>query len=290
VSTKPVPVGIDDTSSDRPVLLQLLLPGNHRSSGISLEGERMLVRRKVLVPDWVTRSLLAALCATVVASLLLGSSSVVAAGSHQVSASTLLRRACEATSTASAFRVQGHITEGGTAMRLDIHFGSAGALITVTEKGDQTVRVIKNGPSVYMEANRSFWLSNTNNNRADASLFAGRWIDMTSDKKDTAGIIKSFSKRAILPSCGGVGSTMYAGKAVVNGVKAYKLEEEGAGNKPDSGYVERGPIPYLLKVSLSPGQSDSGDLVFSDYGVQPDTAAPPGAISISQLSGNSGNS
>jgi hypothetical protein len=139
-----------------------------------------------------------------------------------------------------------------------------------------------------VEGNRSFWLSETKNPGA-ASFAAGRWIDMTSDQKDTAVIIKNFSKRAILPPCGGVGPTTYAGKAVVNGVKTYKLQQEGAGNEPDSAYVASGPIPYLLKVSLSPGQSDSGDLVFSDYGVQPDTAAPPGALPISQLSGNSGN-
>jgi hypothetical protein len=174
-------------------------------------------------------------------------------------------------------------------MGVDVYFGSAGAMVTLTEKGHQTVSIIKNGHSIYMEGNRPFWHSETKNPGV-ASLAANRWIDMTSDKKDTAGIIKDFSKSAILPSCGSVGSTTYAGKAVVNGVKAYKLQEEGDGNEPDSGYVESGPIPYLLKVSLSPGQNDSGDLVFSDYGVQPDTAEPPGTIPISQLSGNSGNS
>jgi hypothetical protein len=173
-------------------------------------------------------------------------------------------------------------------MRLDVYFGSAGESVTITEKGNQTLRVITNGRSIYVQGNRPYWLSETKSPGA-ASLFAGRWIDMTSDKKDTAGIIKDFNKRGLLPSCGGVGSTTYAGKAVVKGVKAYKLQEEGAGNEPDSGYVESGPIPYLLKVSLSPGQSDAGVLVFSDFTVQPDIAAPPGAIPISQLSGNSGN-
>jgi hypothetical protein len=134
-----------------------------------------------------------------------------------------------------------------------------------------------------MEANRSFWLSNSNNNSAVASLFAGRWIDMTSDKKDIAGFAKSVSKGALLGACqGGLGSATYAGKGNVNGVKVTKVHLSRGANA-GTFYIENGPTPYLLRAT-----STSQNLVFTDYGVQPDIAAPAGAIPISQLTGNSG--
>ena len=62
----------------------------------------MLVRRRSLVPGWIARSLLAVLGATVAALVPLGSPSVLAAGSNQVSASKLLSDACKASVDASA--------------------------------------------------------------------------------------------------------------------------------------------------------------------------------------------
>jgi hypothetical protein len=207
----------------------------------------------------------------------LGSSSVLAAGLNRVSASTLLSNACRASFGASAFRVQGHVTTGGTAMSLDAYFGSAGDLITFTEKGDETVSIIVNGPSTYFKGNRSFWLSMTPHDGAVASLFAGRWIDMTSDKKDTADLTKRLSKRALLAQgvCGR--SATFGGNTIVYGVKVDKVQS------PDGStvYIENGPTPHILRAIASPGQKYSGELAFSNYGVQPDTAAPPGAIPIS---------
>jgi hypothetical protein len=216
--------------------------------------------------------------AAVAALVPLGSSSVLAASSSHVSASTLLRNACKASFSAPAFRVQGHITQGGTPMSLDISFGSAGELVKVTQKGDQTVNAIVSGPSTYFKANRSFWQANTGSSAA-ASQFAGRWIDMTSDKKDATSFTKDLNKKTLFSQCGAVGSATYTGNAVLNGVKAYKVHEGGY-----TGYIENGPTPYILRVTAGPGQKNSGDLVFSNYGVQPDTTPPSGAIPISQLS------
>ena len=251
----------------------------------------MLVRRQGLVRAWFQRTLLVTIGATVAAALPLGSSSVLATGSHRVSASTLLRNACKASFAAAAFRVQGHITSGGKTIGLDVYFGSAGNLISATQNGNQTFHVITNGPSVYMEANRPFWLANTNNNGAVSSLFADRWIDMTSDKKDTAGITKSFTKRTIFGSvcsANDFGSVSYAGNAVINGVKVV-IVHQGHVTSPGNFYIESGPTPYFLRA-VGTSKKDNGLLVFGSYGVQPDIAAPPGAIPISQLIGNSGNS
>lgn len=253
----------------------------------------MLVRRKGHVSGWFAKSLLAALGATVAATLPLGSSSVLAAGSHRVSASTLLRKACRASFAAAAVHVRGHVTSGGKTTALDVYFGSAGNLMTATQKGDQTVHVITNGPSVYVNANRPFWLANSNNNRAFASLVANRWIDMTSDKKDAANITKSVTKATLF---GGAcrsndfrgGSASYTGNATVNGVKVFVVHQSHVRN-PGTFYIEKGSTPYILR-GVGTSKKDHGVVTFSNYGVQPDTAAPPGAIPISQLSGSSGNS
>jgi hypothetical protein len=134
-----------------------------------------------------------------------------------------------------------------------------------------------NGPSTYFKANRSFWQSITKNSTA-ASFLADRWVDLTSDKKVAASFTKDLNRRSLLSQCGGVATATYAGNAIVNGVKAYKVRGGG-----DTGYVENGPTPYILRIIAGPGQKYSGDVVFSDYGVQPVTAAPPGAVPISAL-------
>ena len=166
-------------------------------------------------------------------------------------------------------------------MSVDVYFGSAGELMTVAEHGGaETFRIIANGPSIYMEANGAFWLANTNHNRAAASLFAGRWIDVTSDKKDFGDVTKSLSKESILSQCRAGGSATYAGTAVVNGMKVIKIHHHTT-SESDTFYIEKGPTPYILKLTGSQSQKDSGDVLFSDYGVQPHIAAPAGAIPFS---------
>jgi hypothetical protein len=250
----------------------------------------MLARRERLLRGWIERCLIPAIGVTLAATLPLGSSSAVAVSPKHVPASTLLKDACAATLAASAFRVQGHITEGNTTLIVDIYFGSAGTLATVTQHGNQTVNMVMNGPSIYMKANQSFWQAETNNS-GDAALGASRWFDVTSDKKDFAGLAKSLDKKALVPHCGQGSSSSYDGTGTVNGIKAIKIHRFSS-QRSDIYYIESGSTPYLLRVTGSQSQKDSGDVVFSDYGVQPDTAAPHGAIPFSDFgsTGNSGNS
>ena len=205
----------------------------------------------------------------------------LAAGSKTVSASTLLRRACSATLAAPAFRGQGRIVTGGKSITIDIYFGSAGDLMTLTQNGDQTINLITNGPSTYLKGNKPFWQSATKDSGA-ASLFADRWIDMTSDHKDVASMTKDLNKQSVLSQCGGGSSATYLGYATLNGIKAREVRQVSP-HETDTYYIENAPTPYILKVAGSPSQKNSGGLVFSDYGVQPETSEPPGAISISSL-------
>jgi hypothetical protein len=240
----------------------------------------MMMRRRGCASVWMARVAVAGLGASAAAAWPLGSSSALTASSTHVSASTLLRKACAAVLDSSAFRAQGRLAEGKTKMSISVYFGSAGELINFTEHGDQTVRAVIDGPSTYIEGNGPFWQSVTKS-RGAASLFAGRWINMTSDKKDAAGFTKNVNKRAILSNCGG-GSPTYVGSATIDGVRVEKVHD-ASNDESDTYYVESGPTPYILRVSGSPSQKDSGNLFFSHYGVQPDTAAPAGAIPISQL-------
>lgn len=243
---------------------------------------RVSVRREARVLGWVTRSLLAAIGATVVATLPLGSSSAVAAGSHQVSASTLLSRACTVTAASWVFRMKVHTTSGGAQVSEDIYFDPWGGLITITEKGDQTFHLIQNFTSTYIEGNRAYWDAR----RPEiASIAANRWIDVTSNKKFAASVTNLFQKKGDIP-CGSTGQAWYVGKGVFNGVKVIKVLDDNL----DTIYIERGTTPYILRVSGSGiAGGPSSVLVFSDYGVLPDDAAPPGAIPISELLGNKVN-
>jgi hypothetical protein len=137
-------------------------------------------------------------------------------------------------------------------MSLDVYFGFAGDLMTATQKGDQTFHVIKNGPSVYMEANRPFWLTITNNNGAVASLFADRWIDVTFDMKDTAGITKSFNKKRLFGgacSANDVGPVSDTGNAVCKGVKVFIVHQSDVKSPGAPSTSKTGPTPYLLRAT-----------------------------------------
>jgi hypothetical protein len=191
------------------------------------------------------------------------------------SAVSLLNDACTATFVASALRVQGHITPG----RLDVYFGSTGELITVTVKGDQTLTAIKDGPSTYFRANRSFWQSLISNRRA-VSLIAGRWIDMTSEPKDVAGITNSLDESVILSLCEGGGPATYVGSATVNGAKVIKVHQES---------TNLSNTVYILRITARESENQSADIDLSDFGVQPEIVAPSGAIPISQFTSSSGN-
>ena len=255
----------------------------------------MLARQKRIVHGRIERCVIAAIGITVAAMLPLGPSSASAASSKHVTAPALLKDACNATLAAPAFRAQGQISQRSRAMSVDAYFGSGGALLSVTQHGDQTFNVITNGHSTYMKANQPFWQSVTKNSGA-AALGADRWFDVTSDKKDFADFAKSVNKKALLSTCGKGWSIAYVGTATVNGLKAIKIHET-ASQESDTYYIESGATPYILRFTGSPSQKNNGDLVFSDYGVQPDTSAPPGAIPFSDFgstgstgsTGNTGN-
>ncbi len=238
----------------------------------------MCVLRRVC-PGWIVRSVLAAIGAAVVAALPLGTSSALAAGPTHISAPTLLKHACSATRAARAFRAQGHVSAGGRQIGVTAYLGSAGGLITMTESGDETVQLILNGSSTYMKANRAFWQAEIKDSGA-ASLIAGRWIDVTADQQDFAGLTSGLSKKALLSDCGTGRSATYVGHGTVNGVKVSEVHQVSS-QESNTYYIQNGSTPYVLKVTGSASQKDSGDLVFRDFGVQPDTSAPAGAVPIS---------
>lgn len=238
-------------------------------------------RRAAIRPGWIRGSLAVATAGALVSLLPLGCQSASAARSNHVPAATLLHEACSATLAASAFRAHGHVTTGGKTMILDVYWGTNGDLITLTQNGDQVLKAIINGPSTYFEGNKTWWQSVTNSG-ASASLLADRWIDMTADKKDAASLTQSVNKTQILQQCGQGRSTSYAGNGSVNGVKVSKVHQD-ASKESNTYYIENGRNPYILRVSGNPSSKTSGDLVFSDFDVQPNTTAPAGAIPISQF-------
>jgi hypothetical protein len=216
-----------------------------------------------------------------IVALPLGSSAAQAAGTQGVAASVLVNQACSVTLSAPAFQGRGHLSEDGSAMNVDFYFGSAGDLLSFTQHKDQTVSVITHELSIYFKGNQPFWQASTKSTKA-AALLANRWIDMTSERKDAASIIKGLTKRTLLQDCRGNRSAVYAGHATVNGVKASKVHQN-SNQESDTYYIEEGSTPYILKVAASPLGKTSGEILFSDYGVQPVTSAPPGTVPISQL-------
>lgn len=241
---------------------------------------------RTMYSSWIARSVLSvAIVAAATAALSLRSSSALAGSSKSVSASTLLHHACSDTLAATAFDVKGQVNAGGSGpLSINFHVGSAGNVITVTENGDQTFTVITNGTSSYMKANQAFLQAELGaKDSGAASLLADRWLDVTSDKKDFSSLSKQFNKKSLLAQCGKGGSASYVGHATINGIKVTKVHQL-ANEESDTYYVDGGSTPDILRVTGgASSQKNSGDLIFSDYGVQPDTSEPPGTIPLSSL-------
>ena len=245
-----------------------------------------MTRRGIRRPGGLGSPLLVTTAAALTAVLAFGSSGAAASAaaaatttSHE-SAPQLLRAACSATLGASAFRAQGHVTTGGSTVTVDVYFGSGGELLTLTQHRNQTFHAIQNGPSTYIKGNGPFWRSAGGGGAA--SVLANRWIDMTSDQKDAASFTQEVSKGSILSQCGGGSSATYAGHATLDGTRVTKIHQDSS-RESNTYYVERGTTPYVLRIAGNPSAKQTGDLVFSDYGVQPDTAPPAGSTPISQF-------
>jgi hypothetical protein len=235
--------------------------------------------------SWTARFVLAAaIVAAATTALSVGSSSALASGSRSVSASTLLHDACSDTLAANAFDMQGQVKVSGSGpLSLNLHVGSAGNVMTVTMNQDQTFNIITNGTSSYMKANQAFWQATVGaKDSGVASLLADRWLDMTSDKKDFSSLSKELNKKKLLSQCGEGRPASYVGHATINGLKVTKVHQLG-NQESDTYYVEGGSTPYILRITGSASQKNSGDLTFSDYGLQPDTSEPPGTVPISSL-------
>lgn len=258
---------------------------NASPSGMPRGGRIKVVRRRRPVRGWIGLSAAATIGATAVALLPVASPSAAAAHASRESAARLLSDACRATEASPAFRVRGEVDSGGSEIHVDLYFGSAGELLTMTEHGNQTLNAVVSGPSTYVKANRAFWQSATKSSGA-ASLLEGKWIDMTADKKDAAGVTKGLDKGAIMSQCGQGWSTAYAGETEVNGTEVTEVHQDsrdGSDTESNTYSIEKGATPYLLRIAGSETQKDSGSLVLTDFGVQPNTTAPPGAIPISQF-------
>lgn len=229
----------------------------------------------------ITVPLMATSAATIAALLPLASSGGNAgAAATREPASQLLKAACSATLAAPAFRAQGHIVTNKNLTSVDVYFGSAGELVTLTQHGNQNFRAIVNGPSTYIKGNGPFWRAA--GSAKTATVLANHWINMTSDKQASQSFTKDESKTSILQDCGSGGSSTYKGTATVNGTPTTKIHQNSP-NESNIYYVEDGPTPYILRIAGNATAKETGNLVFSDYGVQPNTTAPAGAIPISQF-------
>jgi hypothetical protein len=203
------------------------------------------------------------------------------AAAKGVSATQLLKAACQATLSAKAFQVQGSVTEGGSPLQVDVYFGSAGSLMQVTENGDRTINLITNGSSLYIKGNQAFWQAagGSGSSSSVTSALTDRWLDVSADTKDFGGLAKQLTKHSFLTQCTS-GSTSYAGHGTVDGIPVTTLHQSGGGG-PLTISVESGPTPYLIKIYKGGSTKNSGQLVFSDFNVQPDTSEPAGTVPLS---------
>ena len=208
-------------------------------------------------------------------------------GEAAKSPETILADAVAATSDASTARIAGSLVSDGQRITLDIvsDHGTAGGgtLITNGAKFD----IVVASPYVYLKADAKTW-TKLAGNKAAAQIFAGKWLQTSTDNAQFASFTKLFDLGALTQQITKSPGTVTKGKTTsYHGKQAIPLRSSSGG---DAGilYVAATGKPYVLGL-VGTGKNNPGELRFGSYDTAKMPAAPTGAIDLDQLEQSAGS-
>lgn len=174
----------------------------------------------------------------------------------------------------------GQITSSGKPTTLDVVDGQGKGGGTITESG-ANIQLVLDQSNVYLKADEASW-TKLLSNASQATLLANKWLETTSSDANF-GDLTNLLDISKLPGQVQPQGTLSKGKATTfNGQSAIPLLDSQGGTL----YVANTGTTYIL--GLKGEGPNSGTITFDQYNSAAIPSAPAGAVSLSQLQGQSG--
>lgn len=174
---------------------------------------------------------------------------------------------------ASTVRFTGSMKDSGSTIVVDLTLvRGKGCKGTMQEHGQGSFKLELIGTTVWLNADRRFWMTHGGNDPNVLAMVANRWIK-TSESGDLGSLAGLCDVNKMLAQSTAVPANMQKGSvSTLNGQPALQLSDSG---DTASAEVSDTASPELLRVS-DPSSADGGTLNFSDYNA-PVTLTPPPA-------------
>ena len=197
-------------------------------------------------------------------------------GEEAKSATQVLTDAKAAMGRASSFHVNGHFTQQGSAISIDLNLAPQRGGGTVTVSG-ATLDIVVAGGTIYLKADQKSWQKLTNS-ASEGQLLAGRWIKAPTSNPDFSDLASVADEKQLLGGITPEGSmTKRPGTTDRNGQPTVVL----ADSTGSTIYVAATGAPYILYArNSSKSQGGQGSVTIDRYGSAPVPAVPTGAISL----------
>jgi hypothetical protein len=203
-------------------------------------------------------------------------------GIANLSAKQILAKAKDALSQAGSVRIQGGGFSEGEQFALDMRYGRAGAVGSLTSNG-QTIELLRIGRTVYLKGSAAFWRSIGGNPAAE--LLKGRYLKMPASTREFAEVasftdLEKSAAELLAPD----GEISKSGRTTIRGMAAIGLKDPTNGG--GTLYIALRGEPYPLRVAPDKGKTDDvGSLDFLDYGVPVALTQPPAdqVVDVSKL-------
>ncbi len=182
---------------------------------------------------------------------------------------------------AKTVRLAGAGTDSGTAVALDIHYGSNGAAGSVTEAGSK-IRLIILAKTVYFKAPDAFYRKQAGKNAAAVlKIVSGKWVKAPANSSTGSDFGQLADRQKLIDSFASdfdsadAASVRRVGSGSVAGVPTTTYSDGSGQGSID---VAASGTPYPMKL-VSKGSS-AGTLTFTDWNKPFTAAAPPASQTV----------
>jgi hypothetical protein len=193
------------------------------------------------------------------------------------SATNILTASKAAVKKQGSFHIAGTGSNGTQAfaidLRVDIKSGNTTGSFTLNS---QTVKVIRDGDSIYVKAPAAFYKAQGLGD-AQAAIVDNKWLKQPASSPNFSQIVSFADIDALLtPS----GTVTKGSKSTVDGAKVIALSSSDG-----TLYVHTTGDPVPFEIVPNGSSKSSGKITFTDFGTPVSVSAPPNAIDASKLGG-----
>jgi hypothetical protein len=206
-------------------------------------------------------------------------------GTADLSATEILAKAQAALKAAPSVRLKGAGASEGQTFEVDMRYGEGAKAIGTVSAAGKTIELRRNGQTLYVRADASFWQSS--GGAAAAKLLAGKYLKAPLSDQRVAALGQftdkdAFTSQVLKPD----GTVTKGDTKTIRGTQAIGLRSSGSSGGGTL-YIASTGEALPLQILPDAGAKESGQLDFLEYGKAVTVPEPPAAqvIDVSKLGG-----